>query len=307
MAAEMVGCCHTTIGRLAQRDPRFARQLAEAENHVDVAAKSQPLDMTVKRVPEEQRSDFLEEFEQKGRKGTTRGDRWRRTKEGGQESSGRQSCRCECGGDKHAGEIVRLLRRAYPDAICTLDFTTPLELLVATILSAQCTDERVNIVTKSLFRKYRSAADYAKAPIADFEKDIQSTGFFRNKAKSIQNCCRLLLEKFDGQIPQSLDDLVELPGVGRKTANVVLGTVFGIASGVVVDTHVTRLSQRLGLTTQKDAEKIEKNLMALLPSKEWVIFSHRLIQHGRKVCMARKPNCDACMMNKICPKIGIEA
>ena len=207
---------------------------------------------------------------------------------------------------KHAADIVRLLRREYPDATCSLTFTNPLELLMATVLSAQCTDDRVNIVTKDLFRTYRSAADYARAPIAELEKAIQSTGFFRNKAKSIQNCSRILAEQYEGQVPQSIAQLVELPGVGRKTANVVLGTVFGIASGVVVDTHVARLSARMGLTKNKDAVKIEADLMALLPSKEWVAFSHRMIQHGRKLCMARKPKCDVCALSAICPKIGVE-
>jgi endonuclease-3 len=207
---------------------------------------------------------------------------------------------------KQAAEAVRLLGRLYPDATCSLDFQTPLELLVATILSAQCTDERVNIVTKTLFRKYRSAADYARAPVAELEKEIQSTGFFRNKAKSIQNCCRLLVEKHQGQVPQSIDELVALAGVGRKTANVILGTAFGIASGVVVDTHVMRLSRRLGLSRQKDAEKIEKDLMEVIPKKEWIAFSHRMIQHGRKVCAARKPRCDDCPMSEICPRVGVE-
>jgi len=207
---------------------------------------------------------------------------------------------------KHAAEVVRLLRREYPDAKCALNFTTPLELLVATVLSAQCTDVRVNIVTKDLFRKYRSAADYARAAIAELEKDIQSTGFFRAKAKSIQNCCRLLAEQYDGQVPQRIEQLVELPGIGRKTANVILGTAFGIASGVVVDTHVTRLSNRLGLSRHKDAVKIEKDLMELLPSKEWVMFSHRMIHHGRQICVARKPKCEVCTLNEVCPKIGVE-
>jgi endonuclease-3 len=207
---------------------------------------------------------------------------------------------------KRAGDIVRLLRREYTDATCSLSFTNPLELLVATVLSAQCTDERVNIVTKDLFKKFRSAADYARAPIAELEKAIQSTGFFRSKAKSIQNCCRLLAEQYDGNVPQTIEQLVELPGVGRKTANVVLGTIFGIASGVVVDTHVARLSARMGLTKHTDAVKIETDLVALLPSKEWVAFSHRMIQHGRKVCMARKPKCDVCALSAVCPKIGVE-
>jgi len=207
---------------------------------------------------------------------------------------------------RRAAKVAKLLAAEYPDATCALKFSNPLELLIATILSAQCTDVRVNIVTKDLFRKYRTAADYARTPIAELEKAIQSTGFFRNKAKSIQSCSRILAEQYNGKVPQSIEQLVELPGVGRKTANVVLGTVFGIASGVVVDTHVARLSARMGLTKNKDAVKIEADLMALLPSKEWVTFSHRMIQHGRKVCMARKPKCDVCAMSAVCPKIGVE-
>jgi endonuclease-3 len=206
---------------------------------------------------------------------------------------------------KHAARIARILRRQYPDAACSLDFQTPLELLVATILSAQCTDERVNMVTKGLFRKYRTASDYARSDISELEREVQSTGFFRNKAKSIRNCCRLLVEQFDGEIPPSIEQLVELPGIGRKTANVILGTAFHIASGVVVDTHVGRLSQRMNLSRQKDAERIEKDLMELFPSKEWVALSHRMIQHGRKVCMARKPKCDVCPLNKVCPRVGV--
>lgn len=208
---------------------------------------------------------------------------------------------------KHAAAVVRYLRRAYPDAKCSLDFRTPLELLVATILSAQCTDERVNIVTKDLFRKYRKAADYAKIPLAELEKDIQSTGFYHNKAKSIQNCCRILVERDDGQVPQDMDELVELPGVGRKTANVLLGTAFGIASGIAVDTHVTRLSQRLGLTRQKDPVKIEQDLMESVPRKEWIVLSHRLIHHGRQCCTAKKPKCEICPLNEVCPRIGVES
>ncbi len=207
---------------------------------------------------------------------------------------------------QHAAAIIRLLRRQYPDATCSLNFHTPLELLVATVLSAQCTDERVNLVTQELFRKYRSAADYARAPLAELEKDIQSTGFFRNKAKSIQNCCRLLVEHYEGRVPQDMEQLVALPGIGRKTASVILGTAFQIASGVVVDTHVMRLSRRLGLSQQKDAEKIEKDLMAVIPSKEWIAFSHRMIQLGRNVCVARKPKCDICSVSSICPKVGVE-
>ena len=174
---------------------------------------------------------------------------------------------------RRAQRAVRILARCYPDATCSLEFTTPLELLVATILSAQCTDERVNMVTGRLFRKYRSTGDYATASLADLEQDIQSTGFFRNKAKNIRNCCRQLLEKHGGQVPQDLDALVTLPGIGRKTANVILGTAYGIPSGVVVDTHVARLSRRLGLTTHKDAVKIEQDLIEQIPKKEWIAFT----------------------------------
>ena len=206
---------------------------------------------------------------------------------------------------KRAAEIARQLGLLYPDATCSLDFRTPLELLVATILAAQCTDERVNLVTNRLFRKYRKAADYAKADPAEFEQEIRSTGFFRNKAKSILGCAKQLMEEHGGKVPAELDALVRLPGVGRKTANVVLGTAFGIASGVVVDTHMTRLSQRMGLTAQKDPEKIEHDLMALLPAEEWVNFGHRMVFHGRQVCMARNPQCDSCPLARWCPKIGV--
>jgi endonuclease-3 len=206
---------------------------------------------------------------------------------------------------RHAAQVVRRLRGAYPDARCSLDFTTPLELLIATILSAQCTDERVNLVTKELFRKYRSAADFAAAPRQQLERDIQSTGFFRNKAKSIQGCCEVLLRQHAGQVPEDLDRLVELPGIGRKTANVVLGTAFGITSGVVVDTHVARLSQRLGLTEEKNPEKIERDLMGQVPAKEWIALSHRMIEHGRRCCTARRPKCDECPLESLCPRIGL--
>ncbi|MBN2021669.1 MAG: endonuclease III [Pirellulales bacterium] len=209
-------------------------------------------------------------------------------------------------GRTHAAQIVRQLARAYPDATCSLDFRTPLELLVATILSAQCTDQRVNKVTPGLFKKYPSAADYATAPIAALERDVQSTGFFRNKAKNIQGCCRALVEQYDGQVPRDIDALVALPGIGRKTANVILGTAFGIASGVVVDTHVGRLSRRMGLTDQKDPVRVEQDLMARIPQKEWVVFSHRMIRLGRDYCTARKPKCDVCPLADACPRIGVE-
>lgn len=206
-----------------------------------------------------------------------------------------------------AAPIIAELRAEYGDAECALNFRSPLELLIATILSAQCTDQRVNLVTKSLFKKYRSAAAFAQADRGELEQDIQSTGFFRNKAKNIQACCRDLVDLHDGQVPPRIEDLVRLAGVGRKTANVVLGTAFGIASGVVVDTHVGRIVRRLGLTAQTDPEKVERELMAILPSEEWVNFSHRLIHHGRKVCIARKPRCEDCVLKELCPRIGVES
>ena len=206
---------------------------------------------------------------------------------------------------RHASKVASRLRRHYPDARCALDFRSPLELLVATILSAQCTDERVNLVTKELFKGYRTAADYARAPQPKLERAIQSTGFFRNKAKSIKESCQALAEQYDGQVPKDLDKLVELPGIGRKTANVVLGTAYGIASGVVVDTHVARLSRRLGLTEEKDPNKIEKDLMEKISRKQWVAFSHRMIHHGRRTCTARKPRCDECPLADVCPRIGV--
>ncbi len=198
-------------------------------------------------------------------------------------------------------QIIRALKKTYPDATCALNHSSPFELLVATILSAQCTDERVNIVTSTLFRKYHSANDYASADPAELEKDISSVNFFRNKAKSIQTTAKLLLEKHNGELPRTLEELTQLAGVGRKTANVVLGTAFGIPTGVVVDTHVSRLTQLLGLTKNKDAVKIDQDLMELVPKKEWIDFSHRLIWHGRRVCKARKPNCGECSLEPLCP------
>ncbi len=198
-------------------------------------------------------------------------------------------------------KIVRLLKRAYPDAKCSLNHSNAFELLIATILSAQCTDERVNLVTADLFRKYRKPGDYLNVSNRELEKDIRTTGFFRNKTKSIQGTARLLTEQYGGKVPDSMDELLELPGVARKTANVVMGNAFGIASGVVVDTHVTRLSHRLGLSHEKHAEKIENDLLGLVPKKDWVIFSHLLIAHGRKTCKARNPACDECVLEKLCP------
>jgi len=203
-------------------------------------------------------------------------------------------------------KIIGGLQKTYPEAHCELNFRNPLELLVATILSAQCMDKRVNIVTAELFKKYRSAADYANADTAEFEQDIKSTGFYRNKAKNIQACCRALVEKHSGQVPRTMAELTQLGGVGRKTANVVLGTAFGVNDGVVVDTHVARLAQRLGLTRQKDPEKMEQELMRLVPRKLWTLFAHWLIWHGRRRCDARKPDCPNCEIAKLCARIGVK-
>jgi endonuclease-3 len=204
-----------------------------------------------------------------------------------------------------AGKILAALAAAYPAAHCELNYRNPLELLVATILSAQCTDKRVNLVTTELFKKYRSAADFANAPLADLEEAVKTTGFFRNKAKNIQACCRRLVAEHGGEVPQSMAALTALAGAGRKTANVVLGNAFGINVGVVVDTHVSRLSQRLGLTRETTPEKIEQDLMKLVPQAQWALFSHWLIWHGRRRCDARKPDCAACELQTLCPRIGL--
>lgn len=206
---------------------------------------------------------------------------------------------------KRTAEIIKRLKKAYPDAHCALDHTSPFELLVATILSAQCTDERVNIVTADLFRKYRGPEDFVKVSQQELERDIHSTGFFRNKAKNIKAASRRLIEVYGGEIPRTMDEILTLGGVARKTANVVLGNAFGIASGVVVDTHVSRLSQRLGLTEEKTPEKIERDLQELVPKKHWVMFSHWLIFHGRRVCNARKPQCGKCVLADLCPSFPI--
>jgi endonuclease-3 len=198
-------------------------------------------------------------------------------------------------------QIIKLLKRAHPDAHCALNHSNAFELLVATILSAQCTDERVNIVTADLFRKYRKPDDYLKVAATELQQDIHTTGFFRNKTKSIQGACRMLVDEFGSRVPQTMEELLRLPGVARKTANVVLGVAYGIAAGIVVDTHVSRLSQRLGLTKQKDPGKIEQELMKLVPRKDWIIFSHLLIFHGRRVCKARRPLCEECKVERLCP------
>ena len=202
---------------------------------------------------------------------------------------------------KRAGKIIKRLKQAYPDARCSLNFSTPLELLIATILSAQCTDERVNLVTIELFGKYRSAEDYVRAVPAELERDIHSTGFFRNKAKAIQGACRMICDEHGGRVPETLEELIALPGVARKTANVVLGNAFEIASGVVVDTHVSRVSQRLRLTAHEQPEKIERDLIELVPRRDWIIFPHLLIAHGRAVCRARTPLCAECPVEPLCP------
>jgi len=202
-------------------------------------------------------------------------------------------------------KVIAGLKKTYPDAHCELNFSNPLELLIATILSAQCTDKRVNLVTADLFRKYRTARDYAGAPTEILEEEIKSTGFFRNKTRSIKTCCQALVERHGGDVPQTMDELITLGGVGRKTANVVLGNAFNVNAGVVVDTHVARLSQRLGLTKEKAAEKIEQDLIGLVPQKEWTLFSHLLIWHGRRRCFARNPDCPHCEIRQLCPRLGV--
>jgi len=203
-------------------------------------------------------------------------------------------------------KIIAGFQKTYPDAHCELTHADPLQLLIATILSAQCTDKRVNIVTPALFSKYRTAADFADAPRADLEQAIKSIGFFRSKARNIQNCCRKLVELHGGEVPRTMEELIQLGGVGRKTANVVLGNAFGVVVGVIVDTHAMRLSRRLGLTTEKTPEKIERDLMKLLPRSHWLLFSHWLVWHGRRRCDARKPDCANCEVLKWCPQTGLK-
>lgn len=197
-------------------------------------------------------------------------------------------------------DIIPILKKTYPDARTSLDHTNALELLIATIMAAQCTDVRVNIVTKTLFKKYKTAADWAKAPIEQIEQDIKSTGFYKNKAQSIKKSCQKIIDDFNGEVPNTMEQLLELQGVGRKTANVVLGNAFGIP-GVVCDTHVIRLSRRLGLSANKEPVKLEFDLMEIVPKKEWTHFSHLLVFHGRSICQARKPKCEICPIAKYCP------
>lgn len=203
-------------------------------------------------------------------------------------------------------KVIAALHKAYPTAHCELNFSNPLELLVATILSAQCTDKRVNIVTENLFKKYRSAADFANADLSALEQDIKTAGFYRNKAKSIKAAAQSIVEKHGGQVPRTMEELIELGGVGRKTANVVLGNAFNINLGVVVDTHVARLSFRLGLASETDPVKIEQVLMKLVPQEQWTLFSHLLIWHGRRRCYARNPDCENCEVRSLCPKTGVK-
>ena len=203
--------------------------------------------------------------------------------------------------EKRLKKILEILKKEYPHAKTALTHKNPLELLIATILSAQCTDKRVNIVTKKLFKKYRSAGDYGDANLNDFEKDIYSCGFYRNKAKNIINACAIIEQKFNSKVPKDFNELLKLPGVARKTANCIMGNAYDIASGVIVDTHVIRLSQRLGISKNKNADKIEQDLIKQIPQNEWISFSHRIIDHGRKICDARKPKCEICSLNKLCP------
>lgn len=203
--------------------------------------------------------------------------------------------------EERTAAILKALRRTYPDARCELDFSGPLQLLISTILSAQCTDKRVNMVTPALFKKYKTARDFADASQEEIETAVKTTGFFRSKAKSIRSACAEIASKHDGRVPQTMEALTALAGVGRKTANVVLGNAFGINAGVVVDTHVSRLSQRLGLTKQTTPEKIELDLIKLVPRDKWTDFSHWLILHGRRRCMARKPDCAGCEIQALCP------
>jgi endonuclease III len=202
---------------------------------------------------------------------------------------------------ERAAKIIQVLEEAHPDAKIALNFATPLELLIATMLSAQTTDMQVNTVTKALFKKYHKPEDYARVPIAELEQDIRSTGFYHNKAKNLQKTSQLLVEKFHSQVPKTMEELLELPGVARKTANIVLYGAYGIVVGVAVDTHVRRLAQRLGLTENEDQDKIEQDLMRLVPKEQWMHLTDLLIFHGRRVCTAKKPNCAECVLNKICP------
>jgi endonuclease III len=208
---------------------------------------------------------------------------------------------------KRTRQLIDRLRAAYPDARCSLHYANPLELLVATVLSAQCTDERVNRVTESLFKKYRTASDYVGAPPGALEEDIRPTGFYRNKAKALRSCCAVLLERYAGEVPSTMAALVQLPGIGRKTANVILGNAYEMAEGIVVDTHVRRLAGRLGLSARTDPDKIEQDLLPLVPHADWIIVGHLLILHGRRTCTARTPRCTICPLTDLCPSAKVAA
>lgn len=197
--------------------------------------------------------------------------------------------------------IIELLEKKHPDAKIALHYTNPLELLVATILSAQCTDERVNIVTQTLFKKYTKAEDYANADLRELEQDTRSTGFYRNKARNIKKCCQILVAKYSSQVPKTMEEMLELSGVARKTANIVLSNAYGVISGIAVDTHVRRVAKRLGLTDNEDPNKIEQDLMKTIPKDRWMRFTDLLIFHGRRICIAKKPKCENCILNKVCP------
>jgi endonuclease-3 len=203
--------------------------------------------------------------------------------------------------EERAPEIIKRLSRAHPDAHVALNFTNPLECLVATILSAQCTDERVNMVTATLFKKYRKPEDYLKVPVEELAADIKPTGFFNQKTKSIRGACARIVDVFGGTVPNTMEDLITLPGVARKTANIVLGNSYGVVEGIAVDTHVRRVGERLGFTSEKDPDKIEQDLMRLIPRKRWFDFTYVIIDHGRGTCVARKPRCDECPVNDLCP------
>jgi endonuclease-3 len=203
--------------------------------------------------------------------------------------------------EARASKVLELLEKNYPNAEIALDYATPLQLLVATILSAQATDKQINMITPKLFKKYKTAGDYANADLEELEQYIKSSGFYHNKAKNIKNCCKTLVEKFHSKVPKTMNELIELPGVGRKTANIILANAFGIVEGVAVDTHVGRLAQRLGLSENKDPNKIEADLMKIIPKDQWMRITDLLIFHGRRVCSAKKPNCAGCVLNRICP------
>jgi endonuclease-3 len=203
--------------------------------------------------------------------------------------------------EARASKVLELLEINYPNAEIALDYANPLQLLVATILSAQATDQQINTITPKLFKKYKTAGDYANADLEELEQYIKSSGFYHNKAKNIKNCCKTLVEKFHSKVPKTMNELIELPGVGRKTANIILANAFGIVEGVAVDTHVGRLAQRLGLSENKDPNKIEADLMKIIPKEQWIKITDLLIFHGRRVCTAKKPNCAGCVLNRICP------